>query len=59
MGTVTSHFCAALIAASVCGEFLPAEPALAALVSPQRFRARQARRGYRFGATESDPSLRS
>ncbi len=51
MGTVTSHLGAAMLAARLHRDFIPLAPALDALVSPLRFRIRQARRGYRSGAT--------
>lgn len=52
MGTVSGHFGAMLIVAQLLGEFVPASPQLLASVEPARFRLRQARRGYRFGATD-------
>jgi tRNA 5-methylaminomethyl-2-thiouridine biosynthesis bifunctional protein len=51
MGTVTSHLGGALLAARLSAEVSPLIPTLEALVSPRRFRVRQARRGYRLGAT--------
>jgi glycine/D-amino acid oxidase-like deaminating enzyme len=51
MGTVTAHLGASMVLAWVTGSFPPLADAQAALVSPQRFRLRQARRGYRLGAT--------
>jgi tRNA 5-methylaminomethyl-2-thiouridine biosynthesis bifunctional protein len=51
MGTVSAHFCAALIAADIVGDFAPMTAPLRALLSPQRFRRRQHRRGYKFGAS--------
>ncbi len=50
MGTVTAHIAAALIGARVRGGVLPLTRPLADLVSPARFRIRQKKRGYRFGA---------
>ena len=50
MGTVTSHLAATLIEASLTGQFEPLAKKELALVSARRFRIRQARRGYRFGA---------
>ncbi len=50
MGTVSGPYAAALLTARLQGDFAPATPSLTALLAPQRFRARQARRGYRFGA---------
>jgi tRNA 5-methylaminomethyl-2-thiouridine biosynthesis bifunctional protein len=51
MGTVSAHFCAALIAADIVGDFAPMTAPLRALLSPQRFRSRQRRRGYKYGAS--------
>ena len=50
MGTVTSHLAASLITATLTGQFEPLEASLLAQVSSNRFRRRQVRRGYRFGA---------
>ena len=50
MGTVTSHQGAALLSAELVGDFLPMAPGQAGLLSPRRFRERQAKRGYKFGA---------
>ena len=50
MGTVTSHLGAALLSAELVGDFLPMAPGSADLLSPRRFRERQAKRGYKFGA---------
>jgi len=50
MGTVTSHLGAALVDASLNGNFPPLAKQQQQLVSPLRFRVRQSRRGYRFGA---------
>jgi tRNA 5-methylaminomethyl-2-thiouridine biosynthesis bifunctional protein len=50
MGTVTSHLAATLIAATLTGQFEPLTDRLLALVTSRRFRERQKRRGYRFGA---------
>lgn len=50
MGTVSSHLAATLIAATLSGQFEPLDDRLLALVASGRFRSRQARRGYRFGA---------
>lgn len=49
-GTVSAHLGAALLSAGLSGDLPPLAGPLAALVSPLRFRQRQARRGYRFGA---------
>lgn len=49
MGTVSSHYAAAQLVSSIVGDFSP----LAAgedLLSPARFRIRQAKRGYKFSA---------
>ncbi len=51
MGTVTSHLAATLIGASISGQFEPLQEPLLELVQSRRFRERQQRRGYRFGAT--------
>jgi glycine/D-amino acid oxidase-like deaminating enzyme len=51
MGTVTSHLAATLVAATLTGQFEPLSPRLLALVGTGRFRSRQQRRGYRFGAS--------
>ncbi|MFM7121461.1 MAG: tRNA (5-methylaminomethyl-2-thiouridine)(34)-methyltransferase MnmD [Gammaproteobacteria bacterium] len=48
MGNVTSHYCAALVAAAICSAPPPAGRALTALLDPDRFRLRQRRRGVRF-----------
>lgn len=50
MGTVTSHLAATLIGATLSGSFEPIDARLRALVATGRFRSRQAKRGYRFGA---------
>jgi len=50
MGTVTSHFTAALIAGQIFGECPPMTREIEGLMSSLRFRERQARRGYRHGA---------
>jgi tRNA 5-methylaminomethyl-2-thiouridine biosynthesis bifunctional protein len=50
MGTVTSQLAASLIGATLTGQFPPLTAPLQRLVSTARFRERQARRGYRFGA---------
>jgi tRNA 5-methylaminomethyl-2-thiouridine biosynthesis bifunctional protein len=51
MGTVTAHLGASVVLAWVTGSMPPLAAAQAALVSTERFRVRQARRGYRLGAT--------
>ncbi|MCZ6642308.1 MAG: tRNA (5-methylaminomethyl-2-thiouridine)(34)-methyltransferase MnmD [Gammaproteobacteria bacterium] len=50
MGTVTSHFAAALVAGQILGECPPMTREIEASMSSLRFRERQARRGYRHGA---------
>lgn len=50
MGTVTSHLAADLLAARIGGDFEALGADGRALVTPLRFRHRQQRRGYRFGA---------
>ncbi len=52
MGAASSHYCAALLTARLLGDFQPLTPALGKLLSPLRFRERQARRGYRLGASD-------
>jgi len=52
MGTVTSHFAAALIAALIFGECPPMTREIEASMSSMRFRERQARRGFRHGAAQ-------
>ncbi|MBX3705428.1 MAG: tRNA (5-methylaminomethyl-2-thiouridine)(34)-methyltransferase MnmD [Pseudomonadales bacterium] len=54
MGNVSSHFSAALVSALITGDAPPLSPDLVDLLSPLRFRLRQARRGYRFGASATD-----
>jgi hypothetical protein len=53
MGTVSAHFSAALIAADIVGDFAPMSPSLRELLSPLRFRLRQRKRGYKFGASSA------
>ena len=50
MGTVSAHLGASLIAGRLGIGLVPLAAPSRALVSPLRFRRRQARRGYRFGA---------
>lgn len=50
MGMTTSHFAAAIIAAQITGGMPPATRAVEAQLAPARFRGRQAKRGYRYGA---------
>ncbi len=50
MGTVTAHLGAAIIESLLLGLPPVLDRELGQLVDPARFRARQARRGYRFGA---------
>ncbi len=50
MGTVFSHFAAALVAGQICGEFAPMTRTLESAMSSERFRLRQARRGFRHSA---------
>ncbi len=54
MGTVSAPFAAAMIASRMSGDVAPVHPAVASLVAPQRFRRRQARRGFRMGAADPD-----
>lgn len=50
MGTVFAPLAGAVVAALICGDFPPLERDLEEALSSARFRARQARRGYRQGA---------
>ncbi len=50
MGMTTSHFAAAIIAAQITGGMPPATRTVEAQLTPARFRERQAKRGYRYGA---------
>ena len=51
MGMTTAPFAGAIVASRLTGDFAPLERAVEALVEPARFRRRQARRGYRLGAS--------
>ena len=51
MGMTTAPFAGAIVASRLTGDFPPLERAVEALVEPARFRRRQARRGYRLGAS--------
>ena len=51
MGMTTAPFAGAIIASRLTGDFPPLQRSVEALVEPARFRRRQARRGYRFGAS--------
>ena len=51
MGMTTAPFAGAIVASGLTGDFPPLERAVEALVEPARFRRRQARRGYRLGAS--------
>jgi tRNA 5-methylaminomethyl-2-thiouridine biosynthesis bifunctional protein len=51
MGTVSSHYCALLLSAQLNGEFAPMTTDIQDALAPQRFRHRQARRGYKFGSS--------
>jgi tRNA 5-methylaminomethyl-2-thiouridine biosynthesis bifunctional protein len=51
MGTVMSHAAAVQLTAAILGDFLPLTGA-DRLLSPLRFRTRQARRGYKFSARD-------
>lgn len=51
MGTVMSHAAAVQLTAAILGDFLPLAGA-ERLLSPLRFRSRQARRGYKFAARD-------
>ena len=51
MGMTTAPFAGAIVASRLTGDFPPLQRNVEALVEPARFRRRQARRGYRFGAS--------
>ncbi|MYE85531.1 MAG: FAD-dependent oxidoreductase, partial [Gammaproteobacteria bacterium] len=51
MGMTTAPFAGAIVASRLTGDFPPLERTVEAFVEPARFRRRQARRGYRFGAS--------
>ena len=51
MGMTTAPFAGAIVASRLTGDFLPLEQPVEALIEPARFRRRQAKRGYRFGAS--------
>ncbi|MDD9962801.1 MAG: tRNA (5-methylaminomethyl-2-thiouridine)(34)-methyltransferase MnmD [Gammaproteobacteria bacterium] len=51
MGMTTAPFAGAIVASRLTGDFPPLERTVEALVEPARFRRRQARRGYRLGAS--------
>ncbi|MCY4344221.1 MAG: tRNA (5-methylaminomethyl-2-thiouridine)(34)-methyltransferase MnmD [Gammaproteobacteria bacterium] len=51
MGMTTAPFAGAIIASRLTGDFPPLERTVEVLVEPARFRRRQARRGYRLGAS--------
>lgn len=51
-GNVSAHLAGAVLAAQLTGEFPPLSRDLEAALSPRRFRERQARRGYRHGASD-------
>ena len=51
MGMTTAPFAGAIVASRLTGDFPPLERGVEALVEPARFRRRQARRGYRHGAS--------
>ncbi|MEZ5557160.1 MAG: tRNA (5-methylaminomethyl-2-thiouridine)(34)-methyltransferase MnmD [Pseudomonadales bacterium] len=50
MGMASAPLAAAILTARVLGDFAPLTTEEEVALSPQRFRERQARRGYRFGA---------
>jgi hypothetical protein len=52
MGNVFSHFAGALLAGQICGEFPPMTRMLESAMSSERFRLRQARRGFRHGLAQ-------
>ena len=51
MGMTTAPFAGAIVASRLTGDFPPLQRNVEALIEPARFRRRQARRGYRFGAS--------
>lgn len=51
MGMTTAPLAGAIVASRLTGDFPPLERSVEALIEPARFRRRQARRGYRFGAS--------
>ena len=51
MGMATAPYCAAIVASRVTGDFAPMTTALERLLAPERFRIRQARRGFRHGVS--------
>ena len=51
MGMTTAPFAGAIVASRLTGDFPPLEQPVEALIEPARFRRRQAKRGYRFGAS--------
>ena len=52
MGMVSAPFAAAMLSSRMTGDYAPVDPAVAELVAPERFRRRQARRGFRMGAAD-------
>lgn len=50
MGSVSSHYCAALGRALISGEFAPMSLPIQRALAPLRFRQQQLRRGYKFGS---------
>ncbi|MGI9325722.1 MAG: tRNA (5-methylaminomethyl-2-thiouridine)(34)-methyltransferase MnmD [Pseudomonadales bacterium] len=51
LGMTSSHLCAALLSSQLRGSAPPVTRELEQALAPARFRQRQARRGYRFGAS--------
>ncbi len=56
-GMQSAPFAAAAIVSEMLGDLSPLDAAALLALHPDRFRARQARRGYRFGATAVDPNV--
>ena len=52
MGMVSAPFAGAIIVSRLTGDFAPLAASIETIVAPERFRKRQARRGYRFGAVD-------
>ena len=52
-GMITAPFAGAILASRLTGDFPPLEREVEAVVDPHRFQRRQARRGYRYGASKA------
>ena len=51
MGTVSAPLAGAMVASQLTGDFAPVDRDVETVVAPERFRQRQARRGYRMNAS--------